>query len=470
MITDTGLRSRAEPDSASYWRAHPVGVPEMLTNRPAIVTLIVGAALLSALLNRPVSATWSIVLVNTETKEIAVGSATCLTGFDLKFYLPVVVVGKGGGVSQAQVDAPAPIERRIIWDGLHAGTDPEDILDAMAAAEPFNHQRRQYGIVDHLGRRLTFTGSETFAFADGVVGTTGPISYAIQGNILTGSPVITEAELAVLNTPGALPERLMAAMEAAYSMGGDGRCSCDPDAPTSCGAPPEEFEKTAHVGFMIVSRIGDTDGICNFMNGCANGNYYMTLNVANQTASDPDPVLQLRALFDAFHDDLIGRPDALETHVKLIPPALPANGAVSSLNIALADWQGAPVISGSASVSVSHGPGSPGVITIGSVTNHGDGTYSIPLTAGMATGTDSFKIVVDDGIRPVTLMPPPALTVVTPGDMNGDGLVDGADIQGYVDVVTGEETNPLRQAATDLNGNSVYGDDTDDFVSLLLGM
>ena len=41
------------------------------------------------------SATWSILIVNTRTGEIAVGSATCLTGFDLEANTPVLVpVGK----------------------------------------------------------------------------------------------------------------------------------------------------------------------------------------------------------------------------------------------------------------------------------------------------------------------------------------------------------------------------------------
>ena len=52
----------------------------------------------------------------------------------------------------------------------------------------------------------------------------------------------------------------MAAMQAARSMGGDGRCSCSPTLPTSCGSPPPSFTKSAHIAYMMVARAGDTEG------------------------------------------------------------------------------------------------------------------------------------------------------------------------------------------------------------------
>ena len=58
------------------------------------IAMFVALATLSAL---PAGATWSIVAADVETQEIVVASATCLTGFDLKAWLPAIVVGKGGG-------------------------------------------------------------------------------------------------------------------------------------------------------------------------------------------------------------------------------------------------------------------------------------------------------------------------------------------------------------------------------------
>ena len=48
----------------------------------------------------PVSATWSILIVDTRTGELAVGSATCLTGFNLRTITPVLLVGRGAACAE----------------------------------------------------------------------------------------------------------------------------------------------------------------------------------------------------------------------------------------------------------------------------------------------------------------------------------------------------------------------------------
>ncbi|MEC7724043.1 MAG: hypothetical protein VYD05_00920, partial [Planctomycetota bacterium] len=48
-------------------------------------------------------ATWSIVVVNVVTGEVAVGIATCLTGFDLRPNTVVVVPGRGVAAAQSFV-------------------------------------------------------------------------------------------------------------------------------------------------------------------------------------------------------------------------------------------------------------------------------------------------------------------------------------------------------------------------------
>ena len=91
-------------------------------------------------------------------------------------------------------------------------------------------------------------------------GEQGSLVYAIQGNVLTGDPVVFEAERTLLSSTGDLGQRVMAAMETARAFGGDGRCSCSYGAPTNCGSPPPNFDKSAHVAFLIISRIGDEEG------------------------------------------------------------------------------------------------------------------------------------------------------------------------------------------------------------------
>lgn len=214
-------------------------------------------------------ATWSIILIDLRTGEIAVGSATCLTGFDLQVNTPVLVTGLGAATAQSFVDQTGR-NRVFIRDGLLAGQTTDEILAGLAVFDP-GHQTRQYGIADVFGHATTFSGSGAGAWAGGRTGRftsthagqTSEIAYAIQGNVLTGSPVVDQAVEAVINTPGDLAEKLMAGMQAARLQGGDGRCSCN-QGPTGCGVPPIGWDpdtgKSAHIAYMLVSRTGDVDG------------------------------------------------------------------------------------------------------------------------------------------------------------------------------------------------------------------
>ncbi len=384
--------------------------------------------LLVGVLAAPASATWSILIVDTRTGELAVGSATCLTGFNLRTITPVVLVGRGAACAQALVNISSVANRQIIWNMLQSGAPPQAILAALAAADP-QHGSRQYGIIDATGGKVTFTGESTFAWAGGVTGSVGTIHYAIQGNILTGAAVVSAAEQAVLNTPGDLAGKLMAAMQAARTLGGDGRCSCSPVQPTACGAPPVSFAKSAHIGFMVVARRGDTDGSCiSPAVGCASGNYYMTLDVANQNAAAPDPVVQLQTQFNAWRGSLVGRPDHHLSTVTADPPQLWADGVTQSMvTVVLRDWTGAPLTTGGASVVPSLGAGSTASAVLGPVTDHGDGSYSFPVTAGSTPGDLRLRISVHDGVSPVLLGPGTLIRQHTGALWADGGIVSAAD-------------------------------------------
>lgn len=411
----------------------------------------------------PAHATWSIIIVDTTTSEIAVGSATCLTEFDLQAELPVVIVDLGAACAQALVDW-GTTNRMQIHSALLAGTRPDDII-AMLQDSDTSHERRQYGIVTVEGRGTTFTGGDTFDFADGLVGESGALVYAIQGNILTGAPVIEEAEQAILATPGDLPKKLMAAMEAASLMGGDGRCSCDiPDHPTLCGSPPTEaFTKAAHIGFMIVARTGDAGGVCDPLNGCANGDYYLNFNIADQMANDPDPVLQLRALFDAWRADLVGRPDAVQSTALVSPSSFPADATGSAtMTITLRDWLETLIAEDGLVVTVGHAPDSDHVTTIGPVVAGGGGVYHVELTGTDRAGRDHFLVTADDGGRPVVVIPRPSLLSTALTDLDRDGDVDRNDLGSFSLCVTGP-SGPVPPECTGSDGNRDGSVDLRDF-------
>ena len=372
--------------------------------------------------------TWSIVIVDTDTQEVAAGSATCLLNFDLHHELPLVLVDVGAACAQSRVDNNA-VNRRRIREQILLGTPPDEIIEYLAGVDG-SHESRQYGIVDMQGRAATFTGSEAGPHASGVTGRIGSMVYAIQGNVLTGAPVVLAAQQAVLATPGGLPEKLMAGMEAAYSMGGDGRCSCNWLAPEWCGAPPDSFEKSAHIGFMIVTRGGDADGTCNADDGCANGDYYMDFNVPYQLATDLDPVLQLREQFDSWRAGLIGQPDAVESLVTIDPPFIRIRGQnTTTMTIALRDWRGDFVADGVDDLAVTFAAGSDVITLPGFIEYIGAGIYELDITGFGVTGLQTYDIIVTHAGRPVVLLPRPTLRVAEMEDFDGDGDVDPIDHQ-----------------------------------------
>jgi len=213
---------------------------------------LLGSLLTAAALVLPVHATWSIVVVDHATGEVAVASATCLADFPLEDFVPFLLVGKGAGAAQSSLDSGAS-NRMIAVALMQQGATPAAILDALLT-QGSTPQSRQYGIAAFSGDAVTFTGAQAGDAVVNLVGEMGSMSYAMQGNVLVGSEPVFAAEEAFIATPGDLTQRMMAAMQAAKSLGGDGRCSCNGGDPTGCGVPPPGFTKSAHCGFVYVAR------------------------------------------------------------------------------------------------------------------------------------------------------------------------------------------------------------------------
>lgn len=358
--------------------------------------LVLGMAVL------PARATWSIVVVNTRTGEVAVASATCLDGFDLVFGLPVIVPGVGAGAAQSVVDQSGT-NRKKIWDLLQAGQDPQAILAQLPNGDP-QYQSRQYGIVNMNAFPATFTGNNAFAAKYGIAGVSDELRYAIQGNILVGVLPVYAAEAALLSTPGDLSQKLVAAMEAARAAGGDGRCSCSINAPTSCGAPPPNFQYSAYTGFIIVSRVGDTLGVCGGSTGCANGNYYLNLNAVSG-AGGPEPVLLLESAYQTWRTNQVGYADHILSEVVTTAPRLPADGTSSvRVTVQLKDINGGSVTQPLSALQVIPAPGNPNA-TIGTIENLGAGRYRFSVRAGSQTGTGRWRIFANHPGRDVRLYP-----------------------------------------------------------------
>lgn len=360
--------------------------------------------LLVLVLVAPASATWSIVVVNRRTGEVAVGSATCIGRINLSRGLPSVIPGVGAGVIQASGDSSDNV---TLSAGLRAGLSPEEILALVQAVEPAP-TLLQTGIVTlYPGAPITFTGSRVGRAKRGVVGEVGDLAYAIQGNVLAGVEVIQAAEAALLATPGDTGQKLLAAMQAARELGGDGRCSCSFSHADSCGAPPPNFIKSAHVGFLLVARIGDEVPPCLDGDDCAEGSFYLRLNIrgADANEDDPDPVDQLTERYAQWRAARTGRADGILSTVDAVD-SLPADGETKrAVTVRLVDLDGVPLDHGGATVTVASADGARLNAVIGPVVDLGDGRYRFSIGASDRVGTDRLVVhVVDGGLR-VTLYP-----------------------------------------------------------------
>ncbi|MBK7406547.1 MAG: VCBS repeat-containing protein [Phycisphaerales bacterium] len=341
------------------------------------------------------SATWSIVIIDTRTGEIAVGSATCLTGFDLRANTPVLIPGVGAATAQSSVDQNG-FNRVFMRDRLLEGVDPQEIL-ALLEAFDVSHQSRQYGIADAMGGVATFTGTRDGQWAGGATGRVGDVVYAVQGNVLTGNPVVAETEQVIVSSLASgldLAETMMLAMEEARSFGGDGRCSCNNNNPDSCGSPPEGWDpetgKSAHISYMLIARAGDGFG-CNSVYRVGRSTYGLATGDFNE-----DGRLDLAAA--SRNDSLIGvmLGTQLMDHYVTFAPSLPATAAGLVSGLATADFDR------DGHLDLLYGDPTNG--RAGLLYGLGDGSFSFPSL-----------IVVE-----------PGATWVSTGDFNGDSWPDAA--------------------------------------------
>jgi uncharacterized protein DUF1028/invasin-like protein len=352
----------------------------------------------------PAAATWSIVVVNRRTGEVCIASATCIPRLDLTEITPVLLVGHGGAVAQASLDGGQ--NKLRLLEGLLLGEAPPDTLARIRAADPAI-ATRQFGIVDFTHDPFSFTGRSAGQARKSVAGVVDDLAYAIQGNILVSQAVIDECEAALRASSGDTAQRVMIAMVRARELGGDGRCSCGIGSLGDCGEPEPGFEKSAHIGYLLVARMGDPDGTCVLGESCANGDYHLRLSIhgADALHDDPDPVDQLVERFAEWRTERRGRPDGLRSRAEAVD-SLPADGVTErTVRVVLVDLEGEPLTSGGAVLAVSSADGAPLHAQPGPVTDHGDGSYSFVLRAGLEPGLDRFVVRASDSLVRATLYP-----------------------------------------------------------------
>jgi len=264
---------------------------------------------LVATLHTHALATWSVIAVDRKTGQVVIASATCVpqrafAGFPalgLKDVQAIIIPGVGVAAAQANVDRTRQLQK-LIANEMNRGTDPVRIIDMLKLQDQY-HPSRQYAIVDLKGRGFGYSGAsngkQSLDRQGKVEG--DEIYFSIQGNILTGDDVIEDAVRAFKQTRGNLADRVMAAMEAADSRGGDRRCNCNtpPDPPAPCD------NKTAHVAYLVVANKNDKMG-----EGLNDGNYYLEIQVTDQDIKpdeNDNPVKTLRIRYDRWVKEHAGR-------------------------------------------------------------------------------------------------------------------------------------------------------------------
>jgi len=167
-------------------------------------------------LQAPQDHTFSIVAFDAATGEVGVAVTTrnpCVGN-----RVPWVRAGVGGVATQAST---RPEYGQEILDLLEAGSTPQAALEAALAGDE-GADRRQVGVVGAKGATAQHTGSGPGSWAGELTGD----NFATQGNVLAGPEVLQAVARVMRETEGsgrALSDRLVAALEAGHTAGGDRR-------------------------------------------------------------------------------------------------------------------------------------------------------------------------------------------------------------------------------------------------------
>jgi uncharacterized Ntn-hydrolase superfamily protein len=208
-----------------------------------------------------------------------------------------------------------------VYDGLRKGTPPAEILK-MLQKDP-DIERRQFGIVaipdsrkiTDRNNRAGFNGSGNSPVSLYYGGAVGDIHYQVQGNTLLGYQVVHAAALAFTRAGGTMADRVMAAMEAADSNGGDSRCNCGGS--TLDFVPCDNL--TARVAYILIAEKDDPLGATH-----NDGRYYAYLSVTDENTKSGEsgnPVKTLRVRYNTWVE--AGSPRLPSPPPTLYKPASP---------------------------------------------------------------------------------------------------------------------------------------------------
>jgi uncharacterized Ntn-hydrolase superfamily protein len=159
----------------------------------------------------PFAHTFSIVARDPGTGElgVAVQSHWFSTGSIVTWAEP----GVGAIATQSMVEVSYGPKG---LSGLHNGRAPDDVLQELLKADE-GREVRQVAMLDAQGHVATHTGARCIAEAGHIVGD----QFSVQANMMLKDTVWPAMAKAFETSSGNLPERLLAALDAAQAEGGD---------------------------------------------------------------------------------------------------------------------------------------------------------------------------------------------------------------------------------------------------------
>lgn len=174
------------------------------------MTSLVLTLLLSSTPARPV-ATYSIVARDPQTGDM--GVAVQSHWFSVGSVVSWAEAGVGAVATQSFVDpAYGPLGLEL----MRAGKSAPEALAALLAADD-QREVRQVGMVDATGGLATHTGTKCIPAAGSRIGS----DFVVQANLMDRETVWPAMARAFESTRGDLADRLLAALDAAETEGGD---------------------------------------------------------------------------------------------------------------------------------------------------------------------------------------------------------------------------------------------------------
>ena len=234
--------------------------------------------------------TWSIAALDPRTGDVGVSMASCVPN-TFGDAVGALVPGHGVVATQAAWNLE---NRNRAFEALREGLGAQAIIDRVVEADT-STARRQYGAVtmkDGVVEIAGYTGEGTSDWA-GIRSDLG-MAVTAQGNTLVGEAVVADAlEAFVRDDPAGrntLADRLMRALEAGSTAGGDIRCNRD------------GITSTAATAMILVARGGDPPYAARDIDITDEGTEAAPwLAISHHAPREgPNPIPEVRRRFDAW--------------------------------------------------------------------------------------------------------------------------------------------------------------------------